>query len=109
MYIPKRYGESKIEKCPFCGLSAWQRNSQGVPVCKAHAGRKLEDMKCACGETLELRTGKWGPFFTCISCGIVNMRKALEVNDVRDKSSGGISKEQARREEIVRPDDPRYF
>jgi topoisomerase IA-like protein len=90
MYIPKRYGESK--------------NSQGVPVCKTHVDKLLGDMKCACGEYLDLKTGKFGPYFTCMNCGNINMRKALDMNPIDQD----MAKKKAR-EEVVRSDDPRYF
>jgi len=80
MYIPKRYGESRIDKCPFCGRTALIKNSQGVPVCQSHKNHKLNDLRCMCGELLELKTGKWGPYFRCINCGNINLKKALEIN-----------------------------
>jgi len=29
-----------------------------------------------------MKIGKWGPFFICINCGTINMRKALEANQL---------------------------
>lgn len=56
----KVFGEYKVDKCPFCGRPAYQKNSQDVPVCKEHKEAELKDMKCACGEALEIHSGKWG-------------------------------------------------
>ncbi|MFP4424031.1 MAG: hypothetical protein ACLFP2_02245 [Candidatus Woesearchaeota archaeon] len=80
MRIPKRYGESKVDKCPFCSERAIAMNKQGIPVCRKHTDRELGLMRCICGEILDLKHGKYGPFFTCMSCGPINMRKALEIN-----------------------------
>ena len=115
MYIPKRYGQSKVDQCPFCGRHATTSNPQGVPVCTSHKESKLEDIRCVCGEHLEVRTGKFGAYFSCINCGNVNMKKILELNDIQEKSepAGCVKKERypPRRptETTVRSDDPRYF
>ena len=82
MRIPKRYGQYRVEKCPFCGQRAISVNSQGVPVCSRHKQKKLGNLKCVCGEPLEMRNGKFGVFFTCISCGAISLKKAVEVNDL---------------------------
>ena len=80
MRLPKRYGQSQIAKCPFCGQQATTTNGQKVPVCVKHKDSQLQNLKCACGSYLDMKTGKWGPFFICINCGPINMRKALDVN-----------------------------
>lgn len=80
MYLPKRYGESKIASCPFCGRQAYAKNKEGIPVCSDHKDASFGIMKCICGSTLDMREGKWGPFFICDKCGIVNMKKAMEMN-----------------------------
>jgi len=91
MYIPKRYGENKIEKCPFCEDSKTLPtvvNSQGFSVCLKHKNSILdvENMKCVCGEYLELLNGKFGPFFKCMECGNINLKKAFEFNIIKDIS-----------------------
>ncbi len=86
MRIPKRYGQSKVDACPFCDKPSTGLNGQGVPVCAAHKDAVLGDLKCVCGSFLELREGKWGVFFTCFRCGNINLRKALEFNVVQDVS-----------------------
>lgn len=55
-------------------------NAQKIPTCVKHKESSLDNLKCACGGYLDLKHGKFGPFFTCFKCGIVNMRKALDVN-----------------------------
>jgi hypothetical protein len=80
MRIPKKYGQSQIAKCPFCGMMSTTVNSQKIPTCIKHKESSLDNLKCACGGYLDLKHGKFGPFFTCFKCGIVNMRKALDVN-----------------------------
>jgi len=80
MYIPKRYGESKINKCPFCGKDAYYKNKQDVPVCKDHKDQQINEMKCACGSWLDMKQGKYGVFYVCMHCGPVNMKKALDMN-----------------------------
>lgn len=80
MRIPKRYGQGQIAKCPFCGMMSTTVNAQKIPTCVKHKESSLDNMKCACGGYLDLKHGKFGPFFTCFKCGIVNMRKALDVN-----------------------------
>lgn len=79
MYIPKRYGQSKVDKCPFCGKQSITSNKQGVPVCLKHKTEYLE-LKCLCGDWLDIRSGKWGPFCTCIKCGALSFSKALSIN-----------------------------
>ena len=80
MRRPKRYGESMVDNCPFCGKIAIVKNKQGVPTCSAHKNEKLKEMKCICGSWLEFRKGKFGPYFFCIKCGNISFRKAIEAN-----------------------------
>jgi hypothetical protein len=75
----KVYGVSKIDLCPFCNKQSVTRNKQGVPVCNAHKESLVPDIKCVCGEYLELLSGKYGVFFKCINCGNISMKKALEL------------------------------
>ena len=80
MYIPKRYGQSKVDLCPFCRKDATTKNSQQVPVCYTHKASILKDLTCFCGDYLELKDGKFGIYFNCTNCGNINIRKALEMN-----------------------------
>lgn len=82
MYIPKRYGQSKTNKCPFCDKEAIFLNKQKIPTCKEHKDRQLENLKCICGSLLDMREGKYGIFFICINCGALNLRKVLEINNI---------------------------
>ncbi len=116
MFIPKKYGQSKIDLCPFCQKHATIKNSQKVPVCSAHKEQILDDVKCLCGSTLEMLNGKFGIFFSCIKCGSMNLKKVLEFSTITPKvivNYGNYSKKTAhtngRKEIIVRSDDPRYF
>lgn len=81
MHIPKRYGQSKTNKCPFCGIEAVFQNSQGIPVCRRHKDSMVRDLTCICGSSLEPRAGKFGPYFSCMKCGNVNFRRAMEINE----------------------------
>ena len=83
MRIPKRYGQSHIDRCPFCDRQAVVRNVQKIPVCSEHKARKLESLRCACGSYLDLQDGRFGPFFTCIKCGAISFSRALEINPQR--------------------------
>ncbi len=131
MFGGKRYGEAKIAVCPFCGGAAYTKNKDGLPVCASHKNSTLGEIKCACGAWLEMREGKWGPFFTCDKCGIINMSKAVELQrtqqgeakplptagpskkphpmmgDPRLKKANALLDEYGR-EKFIRSDDPRF-
>ncbi|MBI2657487.1 hypothetical protein HYX08_02215 [Candidatus Woesearchaeota archaeon] len=114
MYIPKKYGQSRIDKCPFCQKHATAINSQKVPVCQSHKEEVLDSLKCICGSHLETLNGKFGTFFSCAKCGNINMKKALEFNAVKPRAqnervSQRNEKTQTKKEMTVRSDDPRYF
>ena len=136
MYIPKRYGQSKIDICPFCQKQATTLNKQQVPVCASHKEEMLDDLKCVCGSTLDMLQGKFGVFFSCMKCGNMNLRKVMEINTIKPKSDSDNNKDntnnnynnkkddnnkkiysqsnkkdflQNRKEITVRSDDPRYF
>jgi transcription elongation factor Elf1 len=85
MYIPKRYGESKTFECPFCGKESIAKNSQGLNVCQDHKDRNLPDIKCVCGSYLDIRVGKFGPYFNCINCGNLNLNKGLELMEMQEQ------------------------
>ncbi len=122
MYIPKRYGEQKKETCPFCGKDARSFNRQQIAVCKDHTEELLQEMKCVCGRFLERKSGKYGVFFICSSCGTMNLRKVLELNTVAKTKGGSQIAEshtkgplnqtissQKPKEIIIRSDDPDWF
>lgn len=105
MYIPKRYGQSKADNCPFCGKRAITENSQGLPVCKEHKQNNLE-LKCFCGSWLDIRKGKWGPFCTCIKCGVLSFSKAMAINeekiDVKSVNETADSENKTERQKNAR-------
>ena len=127
MYIPKKYGEGKIDSCPFCNRQAFSKNAEGIPVCNGHKNESLGEVKCMCGTSLQMMHGKFGVFFNCLKCGNMNLRKAMEINSFREsgnsnsgrnKDSDGkdneeehfsIEKPYQKKEIVVRSDDPRYF
>jgi len=80
MRIPKRYGESRIDNCPFCGKICVTKNKQGVPVCQGHKDSELENLKCVCGGWLDVKAGKWGAYFFCMNCGNISYRKGIDMN-----------------------------
>lgn len=81
----KVYGESQEVVCPFCGGQATAKNAQGIPVCHRHTSNEI-NLKCACGEWLDVKEGKYGTFFLCLRCGPVSPKKAFEINDLPLKS-----------------------
>jgi len=107
MYIPKRYGESKIDACPFCGRQVTTTNQQEIPVCVKHQQSLMNEMKCICGEYLETRTGKFGMYFHCPRCGNVNKRKVFEINTVKEVNSNNNSEVKERAEPIKNNSQPK--
>jgi hypothetical protein len=83
MHLPKRYGQSAIAQCPFCGGQAFAKNNQAVPCCTKHKHLQLPDLKCICGGWLDQRESKFGVFFTCMKCGPVSFSKMLSTNGDR--------------------------
>jgi len=118
MYIPKHYGQSRIEKCPFCERQGTIKNSQGIPTCTTHKNLTLDDLKCVCGRYVLAREGKYGVFFTCTNCGNINLRKVLEINSgaaakVLEKNAGqttkGIGQSGPKKEIIIRSDELDFY
>ncbi|MDO8661590.1 MAG: hypothetical protein Q7K43_06900 [Candidatus Woesearchaeota archaeon] len=121
MRIPKKYGESQLLKCPFCDKRALCKNKQGVPVCASHVQLSLNEMLCSCKSPLELRKGKWGPYFNCIKCGNQNFKRVLEMGqtsstqqntetpttDLRTQTQ--ISKKHTPTEIHITTDDAQWF
>jgi hypothetical protein len=110
MFIPKRYGQSKRQDCPFCNKPALKENTQGIPTCQAHQTTNLPDLKCMCGSWLELRKGDWGPYFNCTNCGNLSFAKAM----ARSTPAPGSQQPQLPEKKntpthiVVRSDDPLY-
>ncbi len=76
------YGSTDLSGCPVCSKTALAKTKAGISVCKDHVNFEFPDLKCTCKETMILKEGKYGPFCICSRCGIMNLRKALEVNSV---------------------------
>jgi hypothetical protein len=36
-------------------------------------------IRCACGDILDQRAGKFGPYFNCMACGNISFAKAMEL------------------------------
>ena len=99
MFRKKVYGQSRIEGCPFCGKSAVTENPQGVPVCAQHKGEEFGNMRCICGDPLDIMKGKFGAYFRCMRCGNVSFRKGLEVNP----TLGRENKENKEKKQVNAP------
>ena len=112
MKARKVYGQSRIDKCPFCGKQATTKNSQGVSVCLAHKNAIMNDLKCACGEYLDIKEGKYGYFFMCMNCGPQSHTKVYTLNEIKDisKKEQKKTKKVEKKEEItITSDDLNYF
>jgi len=99
MFRKKIYGQSRVDRCPFCNKHATVKNQQGVPVCSAHKDKKLPDLKCACGEWLDIREGKWGPYFHCMNCGNISFAKAMEMCPILDEKEEAENTEKSANKE----------
>ncbi|MBI2151165.1 hypothetical protein HYU21_00360 [Candidatus Woesearchaeota archaeon] len=85
-FAKKSYGQYKEVHCTFCEKMATQYTENQLPVCRLHLKGKLDEFKCLCGSWLEQRSGKYGPYFNCIKCGIVNYKKGLEMRKLQPVS-----------------------
>jgi hypothetical protein len=83
MYIQKRYGDYRIDHCPFCGRQAVVMNPEKVPVCTEHKNKSLPELKCVCGKPVMLMHGKFGIYFNCMECGNMNAKKIFEMNNLK--------------------------
>ena len=81
----KVYGQSKVSRCPFCDKLATRKSEQGLDVCPQHVKGVLEEIKCVCGSWLEVRDGKFGPYFNCMNCGNLNYNKVMEIKAITMK------------------------
>jgi transcription elongation factor Elf1 len=106
MRIPKRYGQSRVESCPFCNKQGVTKNKQGIPVCLKHKESILDDIKCVCGSFLEVKSGKYGAYFNCLNCGNINFKKAMEIGVAKEKEvvneNKNVEPVVRRKKEIVR-------
>ena len=124
MRIPKKYGQSRIDNCVFCGKQATTQSKEGAPVCVAHKSAVLPPLRCLCGEYVAPMSGKYGLYFDCLKCGNVNARRIFENNkifDAKDEKPASTKKKQIQykpyvpkknpnpKEITIRSDDPDYF
>ena len=79
MRFRKEYGQSREDSCPFCGKRATFENKDGLLVCLDHKNESMPLIRCACGDILEQRAGKFGPYFNCMACGNISFAKAMEL------------------------------
>jgi hypothetical protein len=106
MYSRKRYGESRVNNCPFCSRQGVTKNAQGVPTCLSHKNDALSDLKCACGSYVDVKSGKWGAYASCLRCGNVNLRKVLEINPQQKEQETPQKKMPEERKDVtVRSDE----
>ena len=78
-HIPKVYGQSMVSSCAFCGKVATAKSEQGADVCTKHTKMQIVNVKCNCGDYLDLLTGRYGAYFNCLKCGNVNYQKGLDL------------------------------
>lgn len=113
MRIPKQYGKSQLLVCPFCNKHALCKNKQGVPVCSTHTSQELHEMLCACKSPLELKKGKWGPYYHCYKCGNQNFKRVLEMQTSFKQKSPGTQTNSSRTskptEIYITTDDAQWF
>ncbi len=99
----KVYGESQVQSCAFCASVATQRSDVGVYVCHRHKQQRLEEIKCTCGNWLEQKSGKFGPYFNCFKCGNINFRKGMELKALQESK---IRQDSARAVQEVKKQEP---
>ena len=111
----KKYGEYKRLICSFCERAATQKNEQELDVCYKHTNKFLEEIKCTCGNWLELKVSKFGPYFNCIDCGNINFKKGMEIKSMTkvglpfEVEEEEVKKETKRKEITISSNDPMYF
>jgi hypothetical protein len=77
----KSYGSYKTDSCVFCGATAYGKNKIGLPACKAHKDTDSgPDLKCTCGEYIDVAVGKFGAYAKCIRCGNKKLQQIMEYN-----------------------------
>ena len=107
MRIPKQYGSYKVDSCPFCGKQSTTQNSQKIPVCQTHKNTELYDLKCQCGEYIDIMSGKYGPFGNCMRCGNVRFSRVLELNERKLKELGGLIPKQPETKKVASSEKPK--
>ncbi len=122
--MKKVYGAYREETCIFCGERAICMNRQDLPTCVKHKHDEvdMDKIKCSCGEYLDIKQGKYGSFFLCISCGPMSIAKIKEINEIKPKSNAVSSSNSVYKQSnsttfnkssstnvTIRSDDPDYF
>lgn len=115
----KVYGQSQVTLCPWCGKNATSKTDQGVPCCLNHKKAEMPNMKCACGDWLDVAEGKFGAYFRCMTCGNKSFQKGLEMNDLsigsvpnsaeQEEKKSTPTKEPSKPKEIVVTSDEADF
>ena len=82
MRMRKVYGQSREDTCPWCGKRATVQNKEGLLVCPEHRSDEMPAIRCTCGEWLDLRAGKFGPYLNCMSCGNISFTKGMELKEM---------------------------
>lgn len=114
----KVYGASQENLCPFCGKQSTSQSEQGIPVCKDHKEEAV-NWKCICGEWLDLKIGKFGPYFNCFKCGNLSFSRAKEINS-NVPGDYGVKKQvkakktyktesESKKETVIRSDELDFY
>ena len=90
MYRKKVYGQSQETTCTFCENRAIMQTEQKLPCCKDHKSSVLGIIHCVCGNVLDLKHSKYGPFFTCEKCGVLSFSKGMELKEGINGNVGGF-------------------
>ncbi len=103
----KVYGQYQTITCPFCSRRATSKNEQGLDVCHLHTKQFLSEQKCFCGNWLDLRIGKFGPYFNCVKCGNINFKK-IDLKTPQQKVRKS-SEPHLKKEITITTNDVNYF
>lgn len=99
--MKKVYGQSKEDTCVWCGKLATVENDAGLLVCPAHKNNEMPSIRCTCGEWLDLKAGKFGPFFLCFNCGPVSFAKGMELKELNVPAKKKPIKEKPSEAEVA--------
>ena len=107
----KVYGQSGQKSCPFCGKLATARNEQGLDVCRMHTKEVMQEFKCKCGNWLDLKQGKFGPYFNCFKCGNMSYDKGMAMRPIQTAkvTSSKFVEKKKPKEITITTDDAYYF
>ncbi len=101
----KIYGQSQTNLCPWCGSNATAKTGQGVPCCRNHTKAELPDIKCVCGDWLDVAEGKYGAYFRCLTCGNKSFNKGLEMNGLVIGSVPNSASEHEPKNSVIEQSD----